>query len=99
MESRLRLTSLHFNENSKRQQYQNQQGESQYTITFPKYKKGGYIVRKLMEDCTYGYMDCLFEELTGVVNLGAVQNLWVIWGQCNLKIEGTKRYMPRCMTV
>ena len=39
------------------------------TITFPKYKKGGYIVRKLMEDCTYGYMDCLFEELIGVVNL------------------------------
>ena len=38
-------------------------------ITFPKYKKGGYIVRKLMEDCTYSYMDCLFEELIGVVNL------------------------------
>ena len=69
MESRLRLAALHFNENSKRQQYQNQQGESQYTITFPKYTKGGYIVRKFMEDCTYGYMDCLFEELIGVVNL------------------------------
>ena len=44
IESRLRLAALHFYENSKQRQYQNQQGESQYTITFPKYKKGGYIV-------------------------------------------------------
>ena len=69
MEGRLCLAAPHFNENSKQQQYQNQQGESQYTITFPKYKKGGCIVRKLMEDCTYGYMDYLFEELIGIVNL------------------------------
>jgi len=29
-------------------------GEEQYSILFPKYKKGGYIVRRVMENSSYG---------------------------------------------
>ena len=29
-------------------------GEERYDIVFPKYKKGGYIVRKAVQDPTYG---------------------------------------------
>ena len=29
-------------------------GEERYDIVFPKYKKGGYIVRKVVQDPTYG---------------------------------------------
>ena len=29
-------------------------GEKRYAVHFPKYKKGGYIVRKLLAECTYG---------------------------------------------
>ena len=45
---------LHFNENSNRAHATTKQGEARYDITFPKYKKGGYVVRKVTEDATYG---------------------------------------------
>ena len=40
---RLELAALHFNENSNREQARTKEGEEQYDIVFPKYKKGGYI--------------------------------------------------------
>ena len=51
---RLQLAALHYNENSKRGQAKTKTGEKRYAVHFPKYKKGGYIVRKLLAECTYG---------------------------------------------
>ena len=51
---RLYLAMLHYNENCGRQQAQTRKGEKRYTVLYPKYKKGGHVVRKLVEHCTYG---------------------------------------------
>lgn len=50
---RVQLAMLHFNENSDRAQATTKQGEDRYDVVFPKYKKGGYIVRKVTVDPTY----------------------------------------------
>lgn len=50
---RVQLAALHFNENSNRAQATTQQGEERYDVVFPKYKKGGYVVRKITVDPTY----------------------------------------------
>ena len=51
---RLLTAALHFNENASREQARNREGSLEYKIVFPKYKKGGFIVRKITTDCTYG---------------------------------------------
>ena len=51
---RLITAALHFNENAGREQAVNREGNLEYKIVFPKYKKGGFIVRKITTDCTYG---------------------------------------------
>ena len=51
---RLALAALHFNENASRKQAVTLKGEEHYDILFPKYKKGGHIVRKVTVDPTYG---------------------------------------------
>ena len=51
---RLQLAALHYNKNSKREQAKTKTGNKRYAVHFPKYKKGGYIVRKLLAECTYG---------------------------------------------
>lgn len=51
---RLHLAALHYNENGGRKQAETKQGEKRYALLYPKYKGGGHIVRKVMEDCTYG---------------------------------------------
>ena len=63
MRSRLLLATMHYNENSGRNQQQNKQGELQYAITFPKYNKCGYIVRRILRMGTYDYVETLFERL------------------------------------
>ena len=50
----MRLAALHFNENSARDQACTAEGEKRFDLVFPKYKKGGYIVRKVTVDPTYG---------------------------------------------
>jgi len=70
MRSRLYLAALHYNENSSRPQKKNLQNEEQYNIIYPKYKKGGHIVRKILEDCSYGYVDDLLISLTHAVENG-----------------------------
>ena len=52
--SRLLLAALHYNNNNSKQQAVTKAGEEQYSILFPKYKKGGYIVRKVMKESSYG---------------------------------------------
>lgn len=50
---RLQLAALHFNENSNREQATTQEGEQRYCIRFPKFKRGGHTVRKILTDPTY----------------------------------------------
>lgn len=51
---RLQLAALHFNENANRRQAVTKQGARRYDVVFPKYKKGGYIVKKTLVNATYG---------------------------------------------
>jgi len=44
----LKLAALHFNENANRPQAVTKEGDEFYDIVFPKDKKGGYIVRKVL---------------------------------------------------
>ena len=55
---RLELAALHFNENSNRDQAVTKEGDERYDIVFPKYKKGGYIVRRVVKKPTYGLLHC-----------------------------------------
>jgi hypothetical protein len=50
----LYLAALHYNENVGRKQAMTKKGNIRYAVLHPKYKKGGHIVRKLKEDCSYG---------------------------------------------
>ncbi|KAK3755157.1 hypothetical protein QZH41_001692 [Actinostola sp. cb2023] len=53
MEARLRLAALHYNENANREQAKNSDGDNEYSIKYPKAKKGGYVVAKISAPCTY----------------------------------------------
>ena len=50
---RLQLAALHFNENSSREQAITKEDEERYDLVFPKYKKGGYIVKRVTVNPTY----------------------------------------------
>lgn len=50
----MELAALHFNENTNREQAVTKKGEECYEIVFPKYKKGGYIVKKVTKSPTFG---------------------------------------------
>lgn len=50
---RLQLAALHFNENSDHAQAVTKEGSRRNGIIFPKYKKGGYVVRKVLVNATY----------------------------------------------
>ena len=50
------LAALHYNENVGRAQAQTQQGREQYKISFPKFKRGEHIVRRVLEDPAYGML-------------------------------------------
>lgn len=45
---------MHYNENADRQQAADSEGKLQYSIRFPKYKKGGFTVTAIKDDPTYG---------------------------------------------
>ena len=47
------LASLHFNENSNLDQEVTKKGQQRYDVIFLKYKKGGYVVRKVKQAPTY----------------------------------------------
>jgi len=51
---RLHLAALHFNENADRPQAFNSIGKPQFSIHFPKFKKGEYTVKPVKEAATYG---------------------------------------------
>jgi len=45
---------MHFNENAGRAQKYTESGQAIFGLYFPKWKKGGYTVRKLVQDPTFG---------------------------------------------
>ncbi len=45
---------MHYNENNDRHLAVTSEGKSAYSLKFPKYKKGGYIVREKKTAPTYG---------------------------------------------
>lgn len=51
---------MHYNENGMRDQAVNKDGQPQYNIVYPEFKKGGYIytVREVIHviGCTYKYV-------------------------------------------
>ncbi|XP_063052185.1 uncharacterized protein LOC134446823 [Engraulis encrasicolus] len=61
MESRVILAALHFNENANREQRSRKDGEKMFSLRFPKYKKGGYIVRKVLTEPSFGYAEELMQ--------------------------------------
>ena len=44
---------MHYNENSEREQVTTVDGVQRFSVLFPKYKRGGHIVRRLMTDPTF----------------------------------------------
>jgi solute carrier family 8 (sodium/calcium exchanger) len=54
--SRLHLAALHYNENRARETARTREGTKRYAVEYPKYKMGGYIVRPLVINCTYGIL-------------------------------------------
>ena len=48
------IAAMHFNENSNRKQAVTRKGEHRFSIVFPKYKKGGYVVKRVVQAPTYG---------------------------------------------
>ena len=54
MHFQVTATTLHFNENANRKQAMTKKGEERYDIMFSKYKKGVYVVQKVVQDPTYG---------------------------------------------
>ena len=47
------MASLHYNENKGKKHASTREGTEIFSIHFPKYKKGGYIVRKIVENSTF----------------------------------------------
>ena len=48
------IAALHFNENSARPSARTNEGDVQYKISFSKFKRGKYTVRKKSVEATYG---------------------------------------------
>lgn len=48
------LAVLHFNENAGREQKKTRAGHARYGLHYPKWKKGGHTVRKILENPSFG---------------------------------------------
>lgn len=48
------LAALHYNENAGRPQAVTKAGELRHDLRFPKYKQGGFVVRKVLAEASYG---------------------------------------------
>ncbi len=66
---RLYLAALHYNENSDRLQAVDQDGRPRYDLRFPKYKKGGQVVRVVKTKSTIGEFIEASETYSGPCNL------------------------------
>ncbi|KAI8516605.1 hypothetical protein Bbelb_051860 [Branchiostoma belcheri] len=68
MDSKVILNVMHFNENANRAQGKRRDGEDMCTLHYPKYKKGGFIVRKVLEKGTFGCIQALRVKVRVRVN-------------------------------
>ena len=50
---------MHFNENSKRKLAKTKLGTERFAISFPKYKKGGYVIKKIQEAPSFSEFICI----------------------------------------
>ena len=50
---RVQITVLHFNENANRKQATTLEGKERFDVLFPKYKAGGYVVKRVKVDPTF----------------------------------------------
>ncbi|ELT91270.1 hypothetical protein CAPTEDRAFT_202386 [Capitella teleta] len=63
MNGRVLLAVMHFNENSNRQSKISRDGKEQYSIHYPKYRKGDPIVRKIKTAPTHNYVGELVKRV------------------------------------
>ncbi|KAG1944833.1 hypothetical protein F2P79_014357 [Pimephales promelas] len=54
MHSRLLLAALHFNHNGSREVARTSDGEACYAVRYPRFRKGGWVVRPVKEKPSYG---------------------------------------------
>lgn len=66
---RLQLSALHFNENSNREKAMTKEGEYCYDIIYPKYKKGGYVVKQVVKHPTYGKYSMLLKLSNNLIGM------------------------------
>ena len=50
---RVQIAILHFNENANREQATTLEGKERFDVLFPKYKAGGYVVKRVKVDPTF----------------------------------------------
>ena len=76
---RLQLAALHFNENTNRKQAVTKQGTKQYNVAFPKYKKGDYMIKKVLVNATYGKayrgLPCTLLKMNFSIYIGYIEKL------------------------
>ncbi|XP_064409495.1 uncharacterized protein LOC106705504 isoform X1 [Latimeria chalumnae] len=63
MKAKITLAALHHNENCNRKQAQDTTGELRWTISYPKYKEGGQVVKSIKEECSYDYIGELMRQV------------------------------------
>ncbi|KAJ4928894.1 hypothetical protein JOQ06_004516 [Pogonophryne albipinna] len=64
MYSRLLMAALHFNHNSSREVARTSDGEVRYAVRYPRFCKGGWVVRPIKEKPSYAYAAALMESLS-----------------------------------
>ena len=73
---RLLLAALHYNENSQRQQATTADGRLRFCIKYPKFKKGGYSVRKIKCDSTHNYVQLLLARVSSLCREPESSNMY-----------------------
>ncbi|KAG5277195.1 hypothetical protein AALO_G00114790 [Alosa alosa] len=63
MYSRLFLAALHYNYISSREVARTVDGEECYAVSYPRFRKGGWVVRPIKQQPSYGYASGLMESL------------------------------------
>lgn len=69
MEARTLLAALHFNENTDREQSFTKTGTAQWRVSYPKYKKGGAVVKEVKIPATFQYVQDLTDEVEMLRNI------------------------------
>nr|XP_014354408.1 PREDICTED: uncharacterized protein LOC106707094 [Latimeria chalumnae] len=63
MKARLQLTALHHNENCNRKQRQHMNGGLYWSISYPKSKHGGHVLKAVKEKCSCEYVCDLLQQV------------------------------------